>query len=72
MTNPFESDEEDYRVLVNAEDQYSLWPAFREVPPGWHVTGPAGARQACLDWIEAHWSDPRPASLQSPVPRAAR
>jgi MbtH protein len=72
MSNPFESDEEAYRVLVNAEGQYSLWPVFREVPPGWTVTGPSGTRQSCLDWIEAHWTDMRPASLQSLVLRPSR
>jgi MbtH protein len=50
-------------VLVNAEGQYSLWPAFREPPTGWSAVGPSGARQTCLDWIEAHWTDMRPKSL---------
>ena len=63
MANPFESDEIDYRVLINAEGQYSLWPAFREVPAGWSATGPTGRRQDCLDWIEARWTDMRPKSL---------
>jgi MbtH protein len=69
MANPFEGDENDYRVLVNAEGQYCLWPAFRRAPPGWVVVGPSGARQHCLDWIEMHWTDLRPKSLlgtQSP------
>jgi MbtH protein len=64
MANPFEADQEDYLVLVNAEGQYSLWPAFRAVPPGWTATGPSGTRQHCLDWIEAHWTDMRPKSLR--------
>jgi uncharacterized protein YbdZ (MbtH family) len=63
LTNPFESDTIDYRVLTNDEGQYSLWPNFREFPDGWTATGPTGRRQACLEWIEAHWTDMRPKSL---------
>jgi MbtH protein len=63
MENPFEDEAGQFLVLVNGEGQYSLWPAFRAVPAGWEVTGQAGARQACLDWIEAHWTDMRPRSL---------
>jgi uncharacterized protein YbdZ (MbtH family) len=63
VANPFESDEIDYRVLVNAEGRHSLWPAFRETPAGWSAVGPTGLRQSCLDWIEAHWTDMRPKSV---------
>jgi uncharacterized protein YbdZ (MbtH family) len=63
MPDTFEDDEIDYRVLVNAEGQHSLWPAFREIPAGWTAVGPTGRRQHCLDWIEAHWTDMRPNSL---------
>ncbi|MFJ1754885.1 MbtH family protein [Kitasatospora sp. NPDC088134] len=63
MTNPFEDNEGSYLVLVNEEGQHSLWPAFAEVPAGWTAAhGPAG-RQECLDHVEAHWTDMRPASL---------
>jgi MbtH protein len=63
MANLSEGDREEYLVLVNAEGQYSLWPAFRAVPQGWTVTGPAGPRERCLDWIQAHWTDMRPRSM---------
>jgi MbtH protein len=63
LANPFESDEIDYRILVNAEGQHSLWPAFREIPAGWSAVGPAGRRKDCFDWIEANWADMRPASI---------
>jgi uncharacterized protein YbdZ (MbtH family) len=63
MTNPFEDDEAEYIVLVNDEGQYSLWPGFIDVPPGWTVTGPKGKRQECLSWIDATWTDMRPNSL---------
>jgi MbtH protein len=63
MTNPFEDDNAEYLVLVNHEGQYSLWPAFREVPLGWQAVGPKGPRQQCLAWIEENWTDMRPKSL---------
>ncbi|WP_338674449.1 MbtH family protein [Streptomyces sp. SCSIO 30461] len=63
MTNPFEDPDGVYLVLVNDENQHSLWPDFVDVPAGWRsVHGPA-ARQACLDYVEAHWTDMRPRSL---------
>ncbi|MFE9425696.1 MbtH family protein [Kitasatospora sp. NPDC006697] len=63
MTNPFEDADGTYLVLVNDENQHSLWPQFAEVPAGWTtVHGPAG-RQDCLDYVEANWTDMRPASL---------
>jgi len=63
MTNPFEDENGEYLVLVNHEEQYSLWPAFREVPAGWKAVGLRGKRQECLNWIEANWTDMRPKSL---------
>jgi MbtH protein len=63
MANPFEAGTGEFLVLVNAEGQYSLWPAFRELPQGWSTAGISGGRQLCLDWIETHWTDMRPRSL---------
>jgi uncharacterized protein YbdZ (MbtH family) len=63
-TNPFDDDTGEFYVLVNDEEQHSLWPAFAEVPPGWRaVFGSAGRRQ-CLDYVEEHWTDMRPRSLR--------
>jgi MbtH protein len=62
MVNPFENQDADFRVLVNEERQYSLWPAFREVPPGWKSVM-QGKRKECLEWIETNWTDMRPWSL---------
>lgn len=62
-SNPFENSEGVYTVLVNHENQHSLWPDFAEVPDGWTVVhGPAG-RQDCLEYVETHWTDMRPTSL---------
>jgi MbtH protein len=63
MTNPFEDENGEYLVLVNEEGQYSLWPAFREIPAGWTTVGPRGKRKECLDWVEKTWTDMRPLSL---------
>lgn len=72
MTNPFEDDEAEFLVVVNHEEQYSLWPAFKEVPAGWTATGPRGRRQVCLDWIEEVWTDMRPKSLRDAMAAVAR
>jgi MbtH protein len=63
MANPFEDADGTYLVLVNDENQHSLWPAFAEVPAGWTTVHGPGTRQACLDHVEANWTDMRPASL---------
>ncbi|WP_156753344.1 MbtH family protein [Actinokineospora pegani] len=63
MTNPFDDPEGRYLVLVNDEGQHSLWPAFAEVPAGWTTTHGEDTRAACLEHIEQHWTDMRPASL---------
>jgi MbtH protein len=62
-TNPFDDPDGTYLVLINDEAQYSLWPAFAEVPAGWRVVHTQDTRQACLDYIETHWTDMRPQSL---------
>ncbi|GAB3440139.1 MbtH family protein [Actinophytocola sediminis] len=63
MTNPFDDEDGVFLVLVNDENQHSLWPSFVEVPAGWRrVHGPA-SRQDCLSYVEEHWTDLRPASL---------
>ncbi|AIJ20691.1 MULTISPECIES: MbtH family protein [Amycolatopsis] len=63
MTNPFDDDNGRFYALVNDEGQYSLWPTFAEVPAGWRIVFGEDSRQACLDHIEANWTDMRPRSL---------
>lgn len=63
MTNPFEDEEAAYLVLVNEENQHSLWPAALQVPAGWTTVHGPESRQACLSHIEENWTDLRPASL---------
>ncbi|MEV6981753.1 MbtH family protein [Sphaerisporangium sp. NPDC051017] len=63
MTNPFEDADGVYSVLVNGENQHSLWPEFGEIPVGWTLVHGPGPRQECLDHIETNWTDMRPKSL---------
>lgn len=58
------TDERHYRVVVNHEEQYSLWPEDRENAPGWRDAGHRGTRAECLDHIERVWTDLRPLSLR--------
>ncbi|MFE0424506.1 MbtH family protein [Streptomyces sp. NPDC058953] len=72
MTNPFESEDTDYAVLRNDEGQYSLWPAGVDVPEGWAVARTPGPRQECLEYVEAVWTDMRPARLIAATEGAPR
>ncbi|WP_431936273.1 MbtH family protein [Micromonospora sp. RP3T] len=63
MTNPFEDPDGRFVVLVNDEDQHSLWPTFADVPAGWRVVHGEDTREACLTYVEEHWTDMRPRSL---------
>ncbi|MER6028253.1 MbtH family protein [Streptomyces sp. NPDC001851] len=63
MTNPFEDTEGRYLALVNDEGQYSLWPAFAEVPAGWSVALGDSSRAEALEYINDQWTDMRPLSL---------
>ena len=53
-----------YKVVINHEEQYSIWPADRENPAGWKDEGFKGAKKECLDHIEEVWTDMRPLSLR--------
>lgn len=63
MTNPFEDPDGTYVVLTNDEGQHSLWPSFAEVPVSWTVAKTEDTRAACLEYVEANWTDMRPGSL---------
>lgn len=67
MANPFEDDNATYLVLVNDENQHSLWPADIDVPEGWRTALGASSRQDCLTYVEENWTDMRPASLVNGV-----
>ncbi len=63
---PWEEDDQKtiYRVVVNDEEQYSIWPAGHDVPLGWREVGKSGLKQECLEHIEQVWTDMRPLSLR--------
>jgi len=51
-------------VVVNHEQQYSIWPADREPPAGWSKAGKRGNKAECLAWIDEVWTDMRPLTLR--------
>jgi MbtH protein len=61
--NPFDDENASFLVLVNDENQHSLWPAFAEVPDGWKAVFGEDTRAACIAYIEENWTDMRPKSL---------
>ncbi|MCQ8190288.1 MbtH family protein [Streptomyces rugosispiralis] len=63
-TNPFDDENGRFLVLVNNEEQHSLWPSFAEVPAGWEVAFGESGRQECLEYVEQNWTDLRPKSLR--------
>jgi len=64
-----EQREERLQVVVNDEEQYSIWPAGRALPPGWREAGFSGSKQECLDYIDRVWTDMRPRSLREAMAR---
>ena len=63
-SNPFDDEDGTFFVLVNDEEQHSLWPSKIAVPAGWRVVHGEDGRQACLDYVEEHWTDLRPLSAR--------
>lgn len=61
-----------YMVVVNHEEQYSIWPASRELPLGWNAEGFKGLKEDCLNHIKEIWTDMRPLSLRKAMEEAAK
>jgi MbtH protein len=59
-----EGEDRRYVVLVNEEEQYSLWPATKVVPAGWRLAGKEGSEQECMAFVDEVWTDMRPLSLR--------
>jgi MbtH protein len=59
-----QEDTRQYTVVVNHEEQYSIWFADRELPLGWTAVGKTGLKQECLEYIKEVWTDMRPLSLR--------
>ncbi len=69
------SEEEDktiYKAVVNEEEQYSIWPEYRENPRGWRDAGKVGLKVECLAYIKEVWTDMRPLSLRKKMEELAR
>lgn len=65
MSNTEQNDDvRTYRVVLNHEEQYSIWPAHKPNPPGWVDAGKSGAKEECLNYIKEVWTDMRPLSLR--------
>jgi MbtH protein len=54
----------EYNVVINDEEQYSIWPADKMKPEGWHDANKAGTKDECLNYIQQVWTDMRPMSLR--------
>ena len=66
-----QEDTRSYKVVVNHEEQYSIWFADREAPLGWREAGKVGTKKECLDYINEVWVDMRPLSLRKKMMEAA-
>ncbi|XXV09763.1 MbtH family protein [Sorangium sp. So ce1335] len=63
MMDP-DDNETTFRVVLNHEEQYSIWPSHRDLPAGWRAEGTEGTRAECLAHIDRVWTDMRPKSLR--------
>ena len=59
-----------YLVVINHEEQYSIWPDFKEIPAGWRTVGKSGNKDECLAYINEVWTDMRPLSLRKQMAQA--
>ena len=69
------NDQEDntiYKVVINHEEQYSIWPADRENPLGWRDAGKSGLKSDCMEYIREVWTDMRPLSLRKQMEESER
>jgi MbtH protein len=53
-----------YKVVMNHEEQYSIWPDYKDLPRGWVAVGKSGLKAECLEYIKEVWTDMRPLSLR--------
>lgn len=58
------TDKEMYLVLINHEEQYSLWPSYKPIPYGWRAVGHERSKEECIGYIDEVWKDMRPLSLR--------
>ena len=65
MNDNSEADDTIYEVVLNHEEQYSIWEARKEIPLGWREAGKTGSKAECLGFIKEVWTDMRPLSLRN-------
>lgn len=70
--DPDREDTTIYKVVVNHEEQYSIWPEYKANPLGWKDAGKAGLKDECLAYIKEVWTDMRPLSLRKKMEENAR
>jgi len=71
MSSQSEADEIQYKVVLNHEEQYSIWPAYKENALGWRDEGKRGTKAECLAHIDQVWTDMRPLSLRKKMAEAS-
>jgi len=71
MARDDDDDKTIYKVVVNHEEQYSIWAADRAIPAGWRDAGKSGTKAECLAHIKEVWTDMRPLSLRKKMDGAA-
>jgi len=67
----FGRDDLTFNVVVNDEEQYSIWPQYKEVPLGWRATGFSVLKKDCLAHVKEVWTDMRPRSLREKMSRSS-
>ena len=72
MPRDEDEDKTIYKVVVNNEEQYSIWPADRENPTGWRDAGKSGLKPECLAYIKEVWTDMRPLKLHKRMEELAK
>lgn len=71
MSTQDREDNTTYKVVINHEEQYSIWPADRENALGWSDAGKRGSKEECLEHIKSVWTDMRPLSLRKRMAQEA-
>ena len=59
--------QEMYLVLINHEEQHSVWPSYKPIPDGWKQVFGEDIKERCLEYVEEHWTDMRPLSLRKQI-----
>lgn len=71
MNQTEQEDKTIYLVVINEEEQYSIWPEYKEIPYGWKAVGKSGLKTDCLAYIKEVWTDMRPLSLRKHMKQVA-